>query len=133
MSASTGWSRTGYTNASYTSGFTRQDWATRDTGIIKGVCARISERAGVPAWMPRVAFVIFFMLHWFFAALLYFVLSRLMCRGQMLAAAPMAASAPPSPVRDRFGALDRRLADLEAATLQQESNLRRAFRDLERG
>ncbi len=109
-----------------------QAWGTRDKGIIKGVCARIAERAGVPVWMPRVAFLIFGVLHWLLAVIAYFVLSRILCRGRTQDYLPQQDGPPPSAVRDRFSALDARLAAMEASTLQQENTLRRAFRDLER-
>ncbi len=103
--------------------------------MIKGVCARVADRAGVPVWMPRVAFLVFAVLHWFLALVLYIVLVKVLCpASRRMARFAQAAPAPEmSGVRDRFGALDARLANLEAATLQQEANLRRQFRDLERG
>ncbi len=106
--------------------------------LIKGVCARIADRAGVPVWMPRTAFVIFGLLHWFFALVAYIVMSKLFCPARSCAAGnsvpPNTAgfTAPQNDVRNRFANLDRRLAEMEAATLQQEASLRRAFRDLER-
>ncbi len=110
-----------------------QAWGTRDTAILKGVCARIAERGGVPVWMPRVAFVIFGVLHWILAIVAYFVLTRMLCSGRGTAPfVQMPAGPPPSAVRDRFSALDARIAAMEASTLQQETTLRRAFRDLER-
>ena len=111
------------------------DYAVRDTGLIRGVCAQIAERAGVPAWMPRAAFLMFGVVHWLLAVIAYVILAKLLCGGRTRAAGvPPDAfeSAPPSgAVRDRFTALDARLADLGRASLQ-ESDLRRAFRDLER-
>ena len=104
---------------------------TRERGIIKGVCARLAERAGLPVWVPRLAFLIFGVLHWLVAIILYVVLTRILCRNR-LAISPVQEGPPPSAVRDRFGALDARLAAMEATTLQQETTLRRAFRDLER-
>ena len=109
-----------------------QAWGTRDTGIMKGVCARIAERAGVPVWMPRAAFLIFGVLHWLLAIIAYFVLTKVLCGGSKAAFVAMPDGPPPSAVRDRFSALDARLAAMEASTLQQENTLRRAFRDLER-
>ncbi len=109
-----------------------QAWGTRDTGIIKGVCASIAERAGVPVWMPRAAFLIFGVLHWLLAVIAYFVLTRILCRTRTADLMPVQDGPPPSAVRDRFSALDARLAAMEASTLQQENTLRRAFRDLER-
>jgi len=110
-------------------------WSYREANnahaIIRGVCARIAQTAGVPVWMPRAAFVIFGLMHWLLALIAYFVMSRLMCLGRKYAAQPQPLSPTQSAVRDRFSALDSRLADMEAATLQQEASLRRAFRDLE--
>ncbi len=105
----------------------------RDTGIIRGVCARVAERAGVPVWMPRAAFVIFGILHWLLAIIAYWALTKAMHLGRRRPA-PVLTPEPPqaSAVRDRFSALDARLAAMEAASLEQESHLRRAFRDLER-
>jgi phage shock protein PspC (stress-responsive transcriptional regulator) len=102
---------------------------------ISGVCADVAERAGVPPWMPRAGFVIFGLLHWVLALILYFVLAHYMFR-RPRAAARYRPSAPPPPefsgVQERFRGLDQRLSNLEAATLRSESELRRAFRDLER-
>jgi phage shock protein PspC (stress-responsive transcriptional regulator) len=105
--------------------------------MIKGVCARIADSAGVPVWMPRTAFIIFGLLHWFFAVVAYIVIYKLICPARNWAVRnsvpPAGFTAPQNDVRNRFAALDRRLAEMEAATLQQEASLRRAFRDLERG
>lgn len=121
-------------------------------GLIKGVCARLAERAGVAVWMPRAAFVIFGLLHWVVALVLYFVMARYLCPNRTGSFAPRTMRSwfftgrsrprvvPPvarydgdDAVRQRFSALDRRLAEMEAASLAQEAGLRRAFRDLERG
>ncbi len=104
-----------------------------ERSLLKGVCASVAERAGVPVWVPRTAFLIFGLLHWVLAVILYVVLAKMLCP----AARRMTVHfSPPPPeyggVRDRFSALDARLAELEAATLQQEAGLRRKFRDLER-
>ncbi len=101
--------------------------------LIKGVC-----RAGVPVWMPRTAFIIFGLLHWFFAVVAYIVMYKLIspaCTWAARTSVPPTSTGyttPQNDVRNRFAALDRRLAEMEAATLQQEASLRRAFRDLER-
>jgi phage shock protein PspC (stress-responsive transcriptional regulator) len=105
--------------------------------VISGVCAEIAGRAGVPVWLPRLAFVLFGIMHWLLAIILYFVLAKFICPGQR---SRMTASFTPPPppsygfatVRDKFSALDARLANLEAATVQSEAELRRAFRDLDR-
>jgi phage shock protein PspC (stress-responsive transcriptional regulator) len=103
---------------------------------ISGVCAEIAQRAAVPAWTPRAGFVIFGLLHWVLALILYFVLAHYMFRRERAAPRFTAAARPPeqdfSGVRERFRGLDQRLSNLEAATLRSESELRRAFRDLER-
>ena len=105
-----------------------------ERSFLKGVCATVADRADVPVWVPRAAFVIFGVLHWVLAIILYVVLAKLMCPATRRVAARFT---PPPPdqygVRDRFSALDARLAELEAATLQQEAGLRRQFSDLERG
>jgi phage shock protein PspC (stress-responsive transcriptional regulator) len=98
--------------------------------MIKGVCARIADRAGVPVWIPRLAFLIFGLAHWLIAVIAYFVMSKFFCAGRATPHAPTQVQ-PQNPVHERFAALDRRLADMEAATLNQEADLRRAFRDLE--
>ena len=104
-----------------------------DRSLIKGVCATVAERAGVPVWVPRAAFVMFGVLHWLLAIILYVVLAKVLCPA---ARRVIARFSPPAPeyvgVRDRFGALDARLAELEAATWREEAGLRRQFRDLER-
>ncbi len=104
--------------------------------MVRGVCATVAERAGVPVWVPRVALLLFAVVHWFLALLLYVVLARMLCPMARRVASGFAGQ-PPAPdivgVRDRFSTLDARLAGLESATLQQETMLRRQFRDLERG
>jgi phage shock protein PspC (stress-responsive transcriptional regulator) len=45
---------------------------------ISGVCADIAERAAVPVWLPRAAFVLFGIIHWLLAAILYFALARIL-------------------------------------------------------
>ncbi len=110
--------------------------------MICGVCAEIAVRAALPVWVPRLAFVIGGLTHAFFAIVLYVILSRKFCLGRgWVRRRPAATFATrPAPdlgpgldaVRDRFGRLDGRLSDLEAATLQRETALRRAFHDLER-
>lgn len=114
---------------------------TARRGLICGVCARIAERAAVPAWLPRVGFVVFSLAYCWLAALIaYGVLAWIMSprrRGRDAAFAP---STPPpygpsfgyDAAREKFRHLDERLAHLEAATVRSEANLRRAFRDLER-
>ena len=103
---------------------------------ISGVCADIALRAGVPPWMPRAGFVIFGLIHWVLALILYFVLAHYMFHRPRAANRFTATARPPaddfSGVRERFRGLDERLSNLEAATLRSESELRRAFRDLER-
>jgi phage shock protein PspC (stress-responsive transcriptional regulator) len=106
--------------------------------MICGVCAEIAARAALPTWVPRVVFVIGGLTHAFFAIVLYVILSRVFCLGRRRWApatpAPRYAAGPDlGTVRNRFGNLDERLSTLEAATLQRETALRRAFRDLERG
>ena len=103
---------------------------------ISGVCADIARRAAVAPWVPRAGFVIFGLLHWVLALILYFVLSHYMFAKPRPGARFAPPPAPPaddvSGVRERFRGLDQRLSNLEAATLRTESELRRAFRDLER-
>ena len=108
-----------------------QDYAMRDTGLIKGVCAHVAERAGVPAWKPRAAFLMFGVMHWLLAVVAYVVLTKLLRARAGRPPDAFGSAPPPGVVRERFSALDARLADLERASLQ-ESDLRRAFRDLER-
>ena len=101
--------------------------------LLRGVCADIAMRAGTAAWLPRVAFLVFALVHWFLAIVLYVVLAKVL-RAPVRRAAPVNRGYQPDAggVRDRFGALDARLASLEAATLREEAGLARAFRDLER-
>jgi phage shock protein PspC (stress-responsive transcriptional regulator) len=106
---------------------------------ISGVCADIAARAAVPVWLPRVAFVIFGLMHWLLAAILYFALSRIL-HPRIVTRVRERFTAPPPPpaghgfatAQERFRTLDERLANIEAATIRRESDLRRAFRDLER-
>jgi phage shock protein PspC (stress-responsive transcriptional regulator) len=106
---------------------------------ISGVCADIAARAAVPVWLPRAAFVIFGIMHWLLAAILYFALSRILHPHMAGRVRERFTSPPPPPpgygfatAQERFRSLDERLANLEAATVRNESELRRAFRDLER-
>ncbi len=102
---------------------------------VSGVCADIARRAAVPAWVPRAGFVIFGLLHWVLALILYFVLSHYMFakpKAEKRFTPPMRPMDDYDGVRERFHGLDQRLSNLEAATLRSESELRRAFRDLER-
>ena len=102
--------------------------------LLRGVCAEIAARAGTAAWIPRATFLIFGVLHWFLAIVLYVVLAKVL-PARPSRPAPLTRAYQPDArgVRDRFGALDARLASLEAATLREEAGLRRAFRDLEQG
>jgi phage shock protein PspC (stress-responsive transcriptional regulator) len=104
---------------------------------ISGVCADIASRAALPPWLPRTAFVIFGLLHWVLALILYFGLAHYMFPRQRVR--PVERFAPSTPrsndyntVSERFAHLDERLCNLEAASLRSEAELRRAFRDLER-
>ncbi len=100
--------------------------------LIRGVCADIAMRAGTAAWLPRAAFLVLAVMHWFIAVVLYVVLARVLRVPARRAAPANRASWPDTgALRDRLGALDARLAGLEAATLR-ETELARAFRDLER-
>ena len=100
--------------------------------LISGVCAELAYRAGTAVWLPRAAFLVFGAMHWFLAIVLYVVLAKTLCAAKPRLRSPMRASGPEvSGVRDRFSALDARLAELEAAALREEASLRRAFRDLE--
>ncbi len=107
---------------------------------VSGVCADIAARAAVPVWLPRAAFVIFGIMHWLLAAILYFALCRIL-HPRVVARVRERFTAPPPPpppgygfatAQERFRNLDERLSNLEAATVRSESELRRAFRDLER-
>ncbi len=100
--------------------------------LLRGVCAELAERAGTAVWLPRAAFLVFGALHWFLAVVLYIVLAKTLFTARRRAYPGLRSTGPAaSGVRDRFGALDARLAALEAATLREEAGLRRAFRDLE--
>jgi len=112
--------------------------AMRDAWV-SGVCADLAARASVPVWLPRAAFVIFGIMHWLLAMIMYFVLARVM-RPRMVGRAGSRCAPPPAPppsyafrgVQERYRTLDERLSNLEAATVRNEAELRRAFRDLER-
>jgi len=103
---------------------------------ISGVCADIAERAAVPVWLPRAAFVVFGIIHWLLAAILYFALARIMRPRTRSEVRDRFAPPPPSygvgPLQQRFRSLDERLSNLEAATVRNETELRRAFWELER-
>ena len=99
--------------------------------LVSGVCAELAARAGTAVWLPRVVFLVFGALHWFLAVVLYVVLVKTFAARPRWRAPRWTTGPALSGVRDRFGALDARLADLEAATLREEANLRRQFRDLE--
>jgi hypothetical protein len=82
--------------------------------------------------------VIFGIAHWLLAAILYFLLARVL-RPYMARRVASRCAPPPAPppsyafgsVQERFRTLDERLSNLEAATVHNEAELRRAFRDLE--
>jgi phage shock protein PspC (stress-responsive transcriptional regulator) len=105
---------------------------------VSGVCADLAARASVPVWLPRAAFVIFGVMHWLLAAIVYLLLARAM-RPRMGGRVRPRHAPPSSPqsyafdgVQARYRTLDERLSNLEAATVHNEAELRRAFRDLER-
>jgi len=111
----------------------------RRNGIMLGVCSEIAERADVPVWLPRAAFILFAIAYcWLQALIVYGILAFVVRR--LNGPRPAARFAPPPPrtpygfddVRERFHTLDQRLANLEACAVRSESELRRAFRDLER-
>jgi phage shock protein PspC (stress-responsive transcriptional regulator) len=108
---------------------------TRRPRWVCGVCADIADRAAVPAWMPRAAFILLGLVHFVAALILYFFLAYVLSprrSGAARFAPPRQAADDFSGVRARFRGLDERLSNLEAATLRSEAELRRAFRDLER-
>ncbi len=111
--------------------------------MVRGVCANLAERANVPRWLPRVAFIILGIANFVLALVVYFGLAWMLgetTRPRFTATAWSArpAEMPPRPrpdlygLKERLASLDARLADLEAATVNSEADLRRAFRDLER-
>jgi phage shock protein PspC (stress-responsive transcriptional regulator) len=107
----------------------------RPSRWICGVCADLADRAAVPVFMPRLAFAVFAVMHGFLACILYFGLAYLLSPSKR-ATARFRACPSPSPdfatASQRFRNLDERLCNLEAATVNTEAELRRAFRDLER-
>ncbi len=120
-------------------------------GVVCGVCARLSERSGVPVIVIRVAAVILLLAHALATFVVYIMAAAWMRRPQDVAwraggqgGSPGAAETGPwrpaasPPVWDqgglvnRFERLDERLARMEAEAFNSEVGLRRAFRDLER-
>jgi phage shock protein PspC (stress-responsive transcriptional regulator) len=122
----------------------------RRPGWICGVCADLAERAAVPVLIPRVAFGVFLALHCVLASVLYFGLAYLLSSRPCARFAgrqgpqspprfstpgfsnPASATADFATTDQRFRNLDERLSRLEAATVDSEAELRRAFRDLDR-
>jgi phage shock protein PspC (stress-responsive transcriptional regulator) len=109
---------------------------------IGGTCAELGDRFGLPIWLLRILFVLSFgEVHWFTGAVYLVVTMALRTRlADLLPAMSSPArsrSAPPPPdanlnlQRDRFGALELRLAALEAAVTSDELKLRARFRDIE--
>lgn len=104
------------------------------SGLLFGVCADLAFRAGLPTWMPRTVFVVGALMHFWLAVIIYGILAyakRHAIRTNGIAANTVWRQAPTaaSGLRDKFGSLDRRLSDLEAAT-NNEWELRRQFRDM---
>ena len=104
------------------------------SGLLFGVCADLAYRAGMPVWMPRTVFVVGGLMHFWLAVVIYGVFAyakRHAIRTNGIGARTVWREAPTaaSGLRDKFGSLDRRLSDLEAAT-SSEWELRRQFRDM---
>lgn len=102
-------------------------------GMICNVCSEIADRAGLHAWLPRLVFVVAGFCHLWLAAIAYAVLAYALHRGsnatgRLRGGGPLPA-APAGPA-DRFGALDRRLSQVEAELMSAEADLKRKFRDL---
>ncbi len=121
----------------------------RPRRVICGVCATLSERSGLPAWIIRVAAVVLLLAHGLITLIVYFgtaVWLRQPARAGGFGSprdygfvGPGRPAAPPPPpvwdrdgVVDRFRRLDARLARMEQEAFQNEAGLRRAFHDLER-
>ena len=121
----------------------------RPRRVICGVCATLSERSGVPAWIVRVAAVVLLLAHAALTGILYLGAAAWMRRpadgtwhmrpadyGFVGRGPTVPPTAPPSWDRtglvDRFRRLDARLARMEAEAFHNEAGLRRAFQDLER-
>jgi phage shock protein PspC (stress-responsive transcriptional regulator) len=129
--------------------------------MISGVCFWLAERAGLPVWVVRIVALVMFCSHPPLALLLYFGLAiwlhgrnrgtwramRTQCSQTTTSydyagpgttstsstwQAGSAAADTHGGLCDRFGRLDRRLADLEAVVVDREVQLRRAFRELDR-
>jgi phage shock protein PspC (stress-responsive transcriptional regulator) len=130
--------------------------------MIAGVCGWMATQAGLPVWIVRLVALIMFCSHPPLMLLLYFGMAvwlhgRNRGTWRAMRARPsetatsydyagarttswQTGSAKPGSAApeannglgDRFGRLDRRLAELEAAVVDREANLRRAFRELDR-
>ena len=137
-----------YTNTAYTQARPHLD-AMRETfqrqrRVICGVCATLADRSGVPAWIIRVVAVCLLATHAILATVAYLFAAAWMRRpaaGTLrdFPDGPAVGPAPPPPSWDRgglvrrFDRLDGRLARMEREALDREADLRRAFRDLDRG
>ena len=123
----------------------------RPRRVICGVCATLSERSGLPAWIIRVAAVVLLMAHGLVTLIVYFgtaVWLRQPARANgfgsprdygFVGRTGPATPPPPAPpawdrdgVVERFRRLDARLAKMELEAFHSEAGLRRAFHDLER-
>jgi phage shock protein PspC (stress-responsive transcriptional regulator) len=78
--------------------------------MISGVCAWMADQSGVPVWIIRGGALLLLLGHAVLATLVY-----------LAGAYALRHAAPPAglPAEDRFVALDRRIARLEAAVLRE--------------
>jgi phage shock protein PspC (stress-responsive transcriptional regulator) len=110
----------------------------RPRRVICGVCARLSENSGVPAWIIRVVAVCLLLAHAGITFVLYFG-AAIWMRSHRSASyvGPIRNAPPPSWDRNglvnRFDGLDSRLSRMEREAMDREAALRRAFHDLDRG
>lgn len=109
--------------------------------LIAGVCAELADRFGLPVWLLRVVVIFAFCdANWTTGICYVAVTVALRTRLIDLLPARMRPSRPPwgdAPAdpgyqlqRDRFSALELRLARLEAAVTSDELKLRARFRDI---
>jgi phage shock protein PspC (stress-responsive transcriptional regulator) len=87
--------------------------------MISGVCAWMADRSGVPVWLIRVVALLLLLAHAPLMVIGYFAGAYLIRREARMASAGWDA-APGGGVTDRFGHLERRMAEAEEAAWREE-------------